>query len=71
MFSGNSICFAELNATHFLIFEKNNGEYNLYVSKFPNRKAVGVKPPEILELLIKNYDKSLPEHRLAIRKYLE
>jgi hypothetical protein len=31
---------------------------------------VGVKPALILELLIENYDKSLPEHRIAMRQYL-
>ena len=69
-FSGNEISFSELNATHFLIFEKNNKTYNLYVSKYSNQKEIGVKPPEILELLVENYDKSIPEHRLAIKQYL-
>lgn len=69
-FSGNEISFSELNSTHFLIFEKNNETYNLYVSKFSNKKEIGIKPPEILELLVENYDKSIPEHRLAIKQYL-
>ena len=70
-FSGNEISFTELNTTHFLIFEKNNSSYNLYVSRYKNKKEIGRKPPEILELLVENYDKSVPEHRVAIRKYLE
>ncbi|KAB1155318.1 MULTISPECIES: hypothetical protein [Tenacibaculum] len=69
-FSGNEICFSILNEQHFLIFEKNNEAYNLYVSKYDSKKDIGVKPPEILESLIKNYDKSVPEHRVVLRKYL-
>ena len=69
-FSGNEIAFSELNATHFLIFEKNKNNYNLYVSKYHQKKDIANKPPEILELLVENYDKSLPEHRIAIKQYL-
>ncbi|WP_299121967.1 hypothetical protein [uncultured Tenacibaculum sp.] len=69
-FSGNEICFSILNEQHFLIFEKNNEAYNLYVSKYDSKKDIGVKSPEILESLIKNYDKSVPEHRVILRKYL-
>lgn len=71
---GNEICFSELNSQHFLIFEKkskNNLEtYNLYVSKYNSKKEIGVKPPEILELLVEKYDKSIPEHRVVLRQYL-
>ncbi|WP_299063981.1 hypothetical protein [uncultured Polaribacter sp.] len=69
-FSGNEICFTDLNDTHFLIFEKDRLQYNLYVSKFLNKKEVGYKQPEILELVVSNYDKSKPEHRIALRQYL-
>ena len=69
-FSGNDICFTELNETHFLVFEKINEVYNLYVSKFHQKKDIGFKPPEILELVVGGYDKSLPEHRIALRQYL-
>lgn len=69
-FSGNEIAFTELNSTHYLIFEKEAEKFNLYVSKYSNKNAVGTEPPEILELLIKNYDKSKPEHRIAIKQYL-
>lgn len=69
-FYGNEISYSELNSTHFLIFEKKEETFNLYVSKFVNRIEIGVKPPEILELLVENYDKSIPEHRLAIKQYL-
>ena len=69
-FSGNKICFTELNATHFLIFEKIEETYNLYVSKYTSKKEIGVKSPLILEVLVKNYDKSIPEHRLSIKQYL-
>ena len=69
-FSGNEIAFTELNSEHFLIFEKKTDSYNLYVSRFLSKKEVGVKPPEILELLVENYDKSIPEHRIILRKYL-
>lgn len=69
-FSGNEIAFTELNETHFLIFEKKEDTYNLYVSKYENKKVIGIKPPEILELLVENYDKSIPAHRIAIKQYL-
>lgn len=68
-FHGNEISYSELNETHFLIFERLNDVYNLYVSKYDHKKEIGVKPPEIVELLIENYDKSIPEHRIAIRRY--
>lgn len=73
-FSGEEICFTELNSEHFLIFKKNNlkgkDTYDLYVSKFSSKNEIGVKPPKILELLVNDYDKSIPEHRVVLRKYL-
>ena len=69
-FSSNLICFTELNEEHFLIFEKKEANYNLYVSKYKSKKDIGVKPPEILELLVEDYDKSKPEHRIVLRQYL-
>jgi hypothetical protein len=69
-FSGNKICYTELNATHYLIFEKNKEVYNLFVSKYKTRHEIGKKKPEILEVVIENYDKSIPEHRIALRQYL-
>ena len=73
-FSGNEIAFTELNSQHFLIFEKNienNSEkFNLYVSKYISKKDIGLKAPLILELLVKEYDKSIPEHRRKIKQYL-
>ena len=70
-FSNNEIAFTELNSEHFLIFEKEKEIYNLYVSKYSGKKAIGTSQPEILELLIQNYDKSNPAHRIAIRRYFE
>jgi len=70
-FSGNEICFTELNETHFLIFEKKNSTYNLFVSKYQSKKDIGVKSPEILELLVEDYNKSIPAHRIAIKQYLD
>ncbi len=70
-FSNNEVSFSELNATHFLIFEREEENYNLYVAKYKSKKDLGVNPPEILEVLVKNYDKSKPEHRLAIKQYLQ
>jgi hypothetical protein len=70
-FSGNEICFTELNETHFLIFEKKNATYNLFVSRYKSKKDIGVKSPEILELLVENYNKSIPAHRIAIKQYLD
>jgi len=69
-FSGNQICYTELNSTHFLIFEKENNQYNLYVSKYKTVKEIGIKQPEILEILVKGYDKSKSEHRMLIKQYL-
>ncbi|WP_298767579.1 hypothetical protein [uncultured Polaribacter sp.] len=70
-FSGNEIAIRALNETHFLIFEKENEQFNLYVSRYVHKKDVGKNKPEILELVVKNYKKSLPEHRIALRKYIE
>ena len=69
-FSGNQISYSELNNTHFLIFEKTNIAYNLYVSKYKSRMEIGQESPQILELLVEDYDKSIPEHRLMIKQYL-
>jgi len=68
-FSGNEIAYSEVNPTHFLIFEKTETTLNLYISKYQNKNEIGEKPPEIIELLVENYDKSLPEHRIAIKQY--
>ena len=69
-FSGNQICYAILNEQHFLIFEKDKETYNLYVSKYNEENEIGIKPPEILEILVENYSKSIPAHRVFLRKYL-
>ncbi len=69
-FEGKLISFTSLNSEHFLIFVNDREKYDLYVSKFSSEKEIGKKPPEILELLMKNYDKSIPEHRVILRKYL-
>lgn len=69
-FLDSEISFSELNSQHFLIFEKKDKIFNLYVSKFGSKKEIGLEPPEILEKLVENYDKSLPEHRVVLRKYL-
>jgi len=69
-FSSNLICFTELNEENFLIFEKKEANYNLYVGKYQSKKDIGVKAPEILELLVEDYDKSKPEHRIVLRQYL-
>ena len=71
VFSGNEICLSELNSEHFMIFEKIDEKYNLYVSKYKSKNAVGKNKPIILEMLVENYDKSIPEHRVALRRYLE
>ena len=70
-FSENEIAYSSLNNQYFLIFEKEAEIYNLYVSKYPNKKTIGKLQPEILELIISNYDKSNPTHRIAIRRYFE
>lgn len=68
-FPGNEISFTEINPTHFLIFEKQEQRYNLYVTKYKDKTEIGEQPPEIVELLVANYDKSIPEHRIAIKQY--
>lgn len=70
-FNHNEISYSTLNAEHFLIFEKDHQGYNLYVSKYESKEVIGTKPPEVLELLVKNYDKSNSEHRIALRRYLD
>ena len=70
-FSGNEICYSELNPEHFLIFEKSNENYNLYVSRYNSKKDIGKNKPILLETVVENYDKSIPEHRVAIRRYFE
>lgn len=70
-FFGNEISFTALNDTHFLIFEKKEASYSLYVSKYKHKKEIGVHPAIILELLVTEYDKSNPEHRIAIKQYLD
>jgi hypothetical protein len=54
-----------------MIFEKNGESYNLYVSKYESKNDIGKSNPVILEMLVENYDKSIPEHRVAIRRYFE
>lgn len=71
IFNANEICYTILNDTHFLIFEKEEGLYNLYVARFKHKKEIGYKVPEIIELVVKDYKKSSPKHRIALRKYLE
>ena len=71
VFYGNEISFTELNDTHFLIFENRNSSYYLYVSKYQQKKDIGVSKPEILELLVENYNKSIPAHRIAIKQYFD
>ncbi len=69
-FNGNLISFTALNETHFLIFEEKNATYNLYVTRYTQKNEIGVKPPVIVELLVENYDKSIPEHRIIMKQYL-
>jgi len=69
-FSEKNICFCELNSKHFLIFAKYGETYNLYISKYGSKEEIGQIPPQIVELIVKNYNKSIPGHRIAIRKYL-
>ena len=69
-FNGNQISYTALNAQHFLIFEKEQDIFNLYVSKYSKKTDIGNKSPEILEILVTNYDKSNSEHRVALRRYL-
>jgi len=64
-FSGE-IAFSELNSEHFMVFEKVGEQYDLYLTKYRNKNEIGKLAPEIFELLVKNYDKSKPEHRIAI-----
>ena len=69
VFDGNEIAYSILNATHFLIFEKNTTGYNLLVARFSSKNAIGKEKPEILETVVENYDKSIPAHRIALKQY--
>ena len=69
-FSGNQISYTEINSNHFLIFEKIDSSYNLYISKYTSVKNIGISSPEILELLVKEYDKTDGSHRQLIKQYL-
>lgn len=69
VFFSHQISYSELNKTHFLIFEKEESNFNLYVAKYANSKAIGTESPEILEVLVKDYNKSIPEHRIALKQY--
>lgn len=73
VFKGNEICYRVLNETHFLIFEKEkqSKDYNLYVSRYRSDRQIGFEKPEILEIVVNNYDKSSPQHRVALRKYVD
>ena len=70
-FHNNEIAYTSLNNTHFLVFEKQEIHFNLYVARYGSEKEIGSKAPELLELVVANYDKSKPEHRIALRQYLE
>ena len=41
VFSGNEIAYTELNKTHYLIFEKKEDSYTLFVSKYGSRHEIG------------------------------
>ena len=69
-FSGNEICFTELNSNHFLIFEKIKDSYKLYITKYNSVKDIGFKEPEIAEVLVEKYDKTNHEHRKMIKQYI-
>lgn len=69
VFNGNEIAYSILNQTHFLIFEKSNTSYNLHVARFSSKNKIGKEKPEILELVVENYDKSIPAHRIALKQY--
>lgn len=70
IFNNNEIAYTILNDTHFLIFEKENNSYHLYVARYNSKNDIGIKTPVILEKLVSNYDKSNSEHRRAIKQYL-
>lgn len=70
VFNGNQVCYSILNKHHFLIFEQTiENQYNLYVAKFDNEKSIGFNKPELIELVVENYDKSKPAHRIALKSY--
>lgn len=65
------ISFSQINSKHFLIFEKKESNYLLYVAQYKSKNEIGKIKPEILELLEENYDKGNPSHRILLRRYLE
>lgn len=71
-FNGNDISHFALNNHHALVFEREDeNTFHLHITKFSNLKDLGNKQPEILETIVENYDKSKPEHRLALRAYVD
>ena len=70
-FQYHHIAYTSLNETHFLIFEKEGNQYHLHVARYGSEHEIGQQQPEIFELVVSNYDKSIPEHRIALRRYLE
>lgn len=70
-FHDHEIAYTALNETHFLVFEKEEDQFHLHVAKYASEQEIGQQPPEIVELVVANYDKSIPEHRIALRRYLE
>ncbi len=69
VFSGHPICYSQLNPTHFLIFEQDGDAYHLYVARYADKKEVGKTAPELLETLVEHYDKSIPAHRVILKRY--
>lgn len=71
-FNGNDISHLVLNDHHALVFERTKEDvFHLHITKVSNLIELGTKQPEILETIVENYDKSKPEHRLALRAYVD
>lgn len=68
-FSGHPVSYSQLNDTHYLIFEKEGDAYHLHVARFADSKNIKNKAPELLETLVRNYDKGIPEHRVILKRY--
>lgn len=72
VFSNHKISYLALNKQHVLVFELTaENKYNLHVAKYLQLDDVGKKSPEIIETIVEDYNKSNPEHRLALRAYVD
>ena len=74
---GGIVCaFSTMGFTFIVPFAKVSYQFEAILTLFRVQldtktvKEIGIKQPEILEILVKGYDKSKSEHRMLIKQYL-